>query len=678
MKDTAAAFAESEIPIFDVFVKTPPHTSFEEVTRKLALSGFPPDRVERLLAALRSGPQVKIGGGVSQERADRARSIYSAAGLMVVITPVLVLQTKVEGAFDGLFVCPACGERVVLPPSRQCPHCGVFVDKVTEEFLLKRKIMQQERAKLTFKADRDTKESLKLSRQAMEAAIRAEVRKELEAEFGRGEGVHFLSGKAGLLRMGGMASLLALAFAGGNAMSQSTWPWSNPDGSTNPKQVSAVDSLMAKAGLGKPGVTEVTPTAGDVASEDLLTTSGSNGNGKGLTLDQALAAANTLGKALGNTTAERAWAGSAVPSVGGPAVVSSPASATVEMRSVLPVSPETRSILTAEFASQMAQLGQWQRAQDILRSLKAMPNLPASPAVGTAVRLAELEVQAWALGAVGKDRVGKAVEELKSAANRLDPAERVRAMGRIGVILSHHAPSPSGASGASAIFIAVASDALKLVTDPGLQRELQGEWMVLKGEALLGEATGWVRLGHWTKARLASSALDSLIQQAPGDSAKARLHALQSRMRQHLGEANQSRESLARALALVRAAPPSFERAVLLRAIGNLSGAAALEPVQSEVRSLVAQMGSQTGMQSARALAQLAFLQADAGLSARSEQYNRQARETGGLNPQDFALIQAELTVRAPMAVASFMHNAGRYAESELVWQGLATYLFST
>ena len=675
MKDTAAAFAESEIPIFDVFVKTPPHTSFEEVTRKLALSGFPPDRVERLLAALRSGPQVKIGGGVSQERADKAKFIYSAAGLVVVITPVLVLQTKVEGAFDGLFVCPACGERVILPPSRQCPHCGVFVDKVTEEFLLKRKIMQQERAKLTFKADRDTKESLKLSRQAMEAAIRAEVRKELEAEFGRGEGVHFLSGKAGLLRMGGMASLLALAFAGGNAMSQSIWPWSNPDGNPNPRQVSAVDTQMAKAGLGKPGVAEVTPTAGDVAIEDLLTTSGSNGNGKGLTLDQALAAANTLGKALGNTTAERAWVGSAAPSVGGPAGVSSPASATVEMRSVLPVSPETRSILTAEFASQMAQLGQWQRAQDILRSLKAMPNLPASPAVGTAVRLAELEVQAWALGAVGKDRVGKAVEELKSAANRLDPAERVRAMGRIGVILSHHAPSLSAAS---STFTALASDALKLVAGPGLRRELQGEWMVLKGEALLVEATGWVKLGHWTKARLASSALDSLIQQAPGDSAKARLHALQSRIWQHLGEANQSRESLARALALARAIPPSFERAGLLRAIGNLSGAAALEPVQSEVRSLVAQMGSQTGMQSARALAQLAFLQADAGLSARSEQYNRQARETGGLNPQDFALIQAELTARAPMAVASFMHNAGRYAESELVWQGLATYLFST
>ena len=65
MKDVAVPFAESEIPVFDVFVKTPPNTSFEEVTRTLALSGLPSDQVERLLAALRNGPQVKIGGGVS-------------------------------------------------------------------------------------------------------------------------------------------------------------------------------------------------------------------------------------------------------------------------------------------------------------------------------------------------------------------------------------------------------------------------------------------------------------------------------------------------------------------------------------------------------------------------------------------------------------------------------------
>ena len=675
MKDVAVPFAESEIPIFDVFVKTPSNTSFEEVTRALGLSGLPPDRVERLLVALRNGPQVKIGAGVSQERADKAKSVYCAAGLVVVISPVLVLQTKVEGAFDGLFVCPACGERVVLPPSRQCPHCGVFVDKVTEAFLLKRKIMQQERAKLTYQADRDTQDSLKLSRQAMEAAIRAEVRKELEAEFGRSEGAHFLSGKAGLLRLTGMASLLVLAFAGGNAMSQSAWPWSNSDSILNFKKTVGVNSLMDKTGLGKAGATEATPTAGELDIEDLLTTSGSNGNGKGLTLDQALAAANTLGKALGNTTAERAWAGAVSPSIAGSAGSSSLALLPIQKMPALPASPETRWILTVEFARQLAELGQWQRAQDVLRSLKATPNLNATPEVASGVRLAELEVRAWALGAVGKDRVGKAIEALQSATNLPDPAERVHAMGRIGVILIQQAPSQAAASRA---FIAQAGDALKSVADVNLREKLQGDWMVFMGEAHVAEVAGLARSGQWKKAKLASSPLDSWIQQAPEGSAKARLHAIQSRMRQQLGEADQSRESLVRALSMAGAETSLHGRAVLLRDIAKLSGAAALEPVQLAIRSLVAQLGSQSGVEKVKALILLALIQADAGLNARAEEYRRAALETGGVSPVDWAVIQSELMFRTNMLVASRMHSQGRYAESELVWQGLATYLFST
>ena len=675
MKDVAVPFAESEIPVFDVFVKTPPNTSFEEVTRTLALSGLPSDQVERLLAALRNGPQVKIGGGVSQERADKAKSVYRAAGLVVVISPVLVLQTKIEGAFNALFVCPACSERVMLPPSRQCPHCGVFVDKVTEAFLLKRKIMQQERAKLTYQSDRDTQDSLKMSRQAMEAAIRAEVRKELEAESGRSEGAHFLSGKAGLLRLAGMFSLLVMAFAGGNAMSQAAWPWSNSDSILNFKKTVGVNPLMDKTGSGKAGVTEATSIAGEQDIEDLLTTSGSNGNGKGLTLDQALAAANTLGKSLGNTTAERAWTGAVSPSVAGPAGNSSLALFPIQKIPALPASPETLWILTVEFARQLAELGQWQRAQDVLRSLKATPNFNVTPEVASGIRLADLEVRAWALGAVGKDRVGKAIEALQSATNLPDPAERVHAMGRVGVILSHQAPSQAASSRA---FIAQAGDALKSVADVSLREKLHGDWMVFMGEAYVAEVASLAKSGQWKKAKLGSSALDSLIQQAPQGPAKARLHAIQSRMRQQLGEADQSRESLARALSMAAAETSLPGRAVLLRAIAKLSGAAALEPVQLAVRSLVAQLGSQSGVDKGKALTQLALLQADAGLNARAEEYRRVAVETGGVSPAELAVIQSELMFRTNLAVASLMHSQGRYAESELVWQGLATYLFST
>ena len=671
MNQTAAPFAESEIPLFDVFVRAPEDTSLQNIERLVqAVPGQSPANMERLIKALRNGPQVKIGGGVSQERADRARAQFSKAGLVVVISPVLVLQSMMTGAFDGLFVCPACNGRVLLPTNRQCPDCGVFVDKVTEEFLLKRKIMEQERAKLTYQADRDTKDSLKLSRQAMEAAIRAQVRKELEAEMGYRSGGLF-GGKVGLMRATGIAGMLALAFAGGKAMPQSGWSWSQTEKAVKGSAPADVDAMLDQIAPRTANLSTGPTTEGSPDIEDLLTQPGANRNGKGISLEQALAAANTLGKAVGNTTAERAWAGSVAPTKGGgPAtgaqIGGGPATA--------PATALAKWFLTAEFARQLAELGQWQRAQDVVKALKAMPQLAQEPAAAAAVRLADLEVQAWAIGPLGEGRARNAADALKSAAVALeDPAERALALGRAGVILSHHAQLPPAASQA---FLTLAAQALKSVANVHQRAMAVDDWMVSMGEVLLAEVAMQAKAGLWSKAKAASVQLEGLIRQASTASARARLYAIDARIRQQLGQADRSTQSLDMALSTGGGDASLSARAALLRSVAYLSGAAALEPVQAAVNAILVPLESQSGMAKAQALTQLALLQADAGLRAKADQYSRMARDTPGVSASEAVTVNADLMVRGALATARLLHGQGRYAESEVLLKGLADYLF--
>ena len=671
MNQTAAPFAESEIPLFDVFVRAPEDTSLQNIERLVqAVPGQSSANRERLIKALRNGPQVKIGGGVSQERADRARAQFSKAGLVVVISPVLVLQSMMTGAFDGLFVCPACNGRVLLPQNRQCPDCGVFVDKVTEEFLLKRKIMEQERAKLTYQADRDTKESLKLSRQAMEAAIRAQVRKELEAEMGhRSEGI--FSGRVGLMRATGIAGLLALAFAGGNAMPQSGLPWGKADNTVKGSAPADVDTMLDQIASRTANTSMGPPAEGSPDIEDLLTQPGASRTGKGISLEQALAAANTLGKAVGNTTAERAWAGSAAPTKGGNPAIGTQVGGS---QATAPATALAKWLLTAEFARQLAELGQWQRAQDVVKALKAMPRLALDPVAAAAVRLADLEVQAWAIGPLGEGRARNAADALKSAAVALeDPAERAQALGRAGVILSHHAQLPPAASQA---FLTLAAQALKSVTKVQQRAVAVDDWMVSMGEVLSAEVAMHAKSGLWSKAKTASAQLEGLVKQATTASARARLYAIDFRIRQQLGQADRSAQSLEMALSTGGLDASLPARAAMLRAIAHLSGAAALEPVQTAVNAFLVQLESQTGMVKAQALTQLALLQADAGLRAKADQYARMARDTPGVSASDAVTLNADLIVRGELAAARLLHGQGRYAESEVLLKGLADYMF--
>ena len=97
---------------------------------------------------------------------------------------MLSLQTMKAVEADGSSVCPACQKRIMLPANRQCPSCGVFVDKVTKEFLLRKKILEQERGKMALLASKQAADRELENTRSMEDAIRRQIRDELEEEFG--------------------------------------------------------------------------------------------------------------------------------------------------------------------------------------------------------------------------------------------------------------------------------------------------------------------------------------------------------------------------------------------------------------------------------------------------------------------------------------------------------------
>lgn len=721
---------ETDNPLFDVVVRLPPNVSLEEVERRaIQDAGIRPDRVESLIKVLRSVPQAKIGAGVSRERADKAREQFSRAGLEVEVTSILALQTMVTGSFDGRVVCPACNNRVLLPDNRQCPSCGVFVDKISDEALLKRRMMEQEKARLDFQATKDAKQTEKSVREALEADLRAKVRKELEAQYGIGKGRS--SRSMSLVKGVGILALLGVAFVGGRAMSTGSFSMESILGGSKSAKGSSpaeVDKMLdtvgpkggagpaAAAGGAAPGggpagdaSADAGGPTGDVDVDDPLiqAAGGKRIGAKGLTIEQAVAASQTLAKAVGNTTAERAMAGAGVPGAAGgaaapgaapgggtpgggsaPGTTASPGaaggtaggggpSAAAAGNSGPAAGPGVpaglKLSLAAEFAGQLAELGQGGRGREVLKGVKAAPALASEASAAAAVRLADLEIQAWSLATPGSAKARTGVDTILANARALsDAAERARALTRVGVILSRNGSLPPEAARA---FLTEASETLKSIGDGRQRAYAVSEWAVGLGEVLLAESTAKAKSGQWSKVQAAAAQLEALVRQAPDGFATARLSAIEYQVRQQLGQPDRATQSLNAALAAAGKVSHLGERASWLRAIGHLSGAAADEKVQASVGALQEQLKGKSGLEKAQAFTQLSLLHSEAGLRAKAAELAQSAQSTLGLSPADAVTVNAELMVRGDLAAAKVLHGVGLYAESEALLRKLAGYL---
>jgi hypothetical protein len=679
MSDSAVSAPESDIPLFDIWVKLPPDADFDDIEyRGREFAGIREDHLATLLQSLRNSPQAKIGSAVSRERADKAKDQFSKAGLLIEIAPLLTIQTKMVGSFDGRYFCPACQNPVELPDNRQCPSCGVFVDKVDEDFLLKRRLKEQERSKIESQLMRDTKNTDKRNRELREASIREQIRKELEEEYGLNKKSGVFSGKNGLLRAGVALVFLVVAFAGGQyvqtkrGQSDAT---TAANAATAAKDAAAanVDKMLDQVGPKETGTGAITTAqTGDPDIDDPLiqAAGGKRIGADGITIEQAVAAAQVLGKSVGNT------AGQNSPRATGASIEKSSGQtpASVADTTAAPIAEQTKIVLTAEFAQQLAELGQTTRAREVIKTLKGSPKLTAEPGAAQAVRQADLEIQAWAIQSQAEGRARAEMDRIKSnAAAMADAGERTQALARVGIILSRHQQLPSEAARA---FLTLAAESLKSVPNSPQRVTILNDWIVSLGEVLLADVNARAKAGDWSKARAAGAQLEALIKQASEPSSAARLQAINYQVQQRLGQPAKANQNLMNAITLANAMNNTLERASVLRAITGLSRAPIDDKLLPAITSLSNLLETRAGLEKAQALTQLSLLFGDAGLKDKSNQYNQRVQTAAGLTPQDSATVNANLLVRSDMSEAKFLHEAGLYAESEVVLLRLGSYLF--
>ncbi len=677
-----ATIEESSEALFDVVVKVPSGAKLEDIERMaLGPAGIRADRVESLIKALRSVPQAKIGAGVPRARADAAKEQFTKAGLTVEITPVLSIQVKTDGAFDGLFGCPSCKQRVTLPENRQCPNCGVFVDKVTDEAQMRRRIMEQERAKLDFQASRGAQQAEKMTRDQLEAQLRAEVRAELEAKMGIKKAASKL-GQA--LKVVALVGVMGAVFIGGRGTGAG-WSWEEiKGGSSAPKGKAAeVDKMLdsvGPAGGAQAGAGAADGAGGGSGDPDiddpLIQAAGGKRIGaKGISMEQAVAASMTLAKSVGNTTAERALAGAPVgggggaPGATGAAAAAAGGGAAVEAT----VAPAAKQLLALEFTTQLAEMGQLPRATQMIKALKASPKTTSDPAVASAARVADMEVRAWSMQALGEGKARAAADALMSdAAGLADPYERAAALSRVGAILARHPQLPPEASRA---FLTKAVDSVKAVGNADMRTAATGQWAVSFGEALLADAITKAKAGVWSKVQQASTQVDTLIAQAPDAASQAKLYAIGAQLKLQLGQQDKAVQGMEAGLAQAGRVEPLSERAAVLRAMAQLSGGAGSDKLQAAAAALQTQATAKTGGERARTLTQLSLMSVDAGQRGRASELADAARASPGLGAGDAVQVNADLIVRSDMAAARVLHGLGLYAESETVLQRVGNYL---
>ena len=685
---------DSAVPLFDVVISMPPGAKLETI-QKLAETeaGLPPDRVERLIKVLRSTPNAKVGAAVTLERAEEERARFTKAGLLVEVTPLLTVQTLSAGSFDGLEGCPACGKRAVMPKNRQCPSCGVFIDKLTDEYLLKKKIMQQELGAIEFQKSKSAKDTTKNSRESVEAAIRAQVRAELEKKYGISkEG--FFKGKAGLLTGITVAIVMGLLYAGekGVTIGGMSLPWGKkeaPPGAMSAsslQQASAGASAAGAAGTagvaGAAGGAAADPTGDPDIDDPLIQAAGGKRIGaKGLTMEEAVAASKTLAKSVGNTTAERALAGAPVGGPGGAAGAKAGAQAGATGASGTgeasggttdTVPKQTKQVLTAEFASLLAEIGQGARAREVLKALAGGINPATDTQAALAFQAAQLKTQAWSAQRMG-GQAGQAAEELKTKTQAIANAqERTQLQGQVAVILSRN---PQLAPEVPRMFLSLGAESLKAVGGAQTNATL-GDLAVSMAEVFLNETTARAKAGGWTKAKASAAQVEDLIKQAPDAWAQSRLYAVDHQAKLQTGQTDKAAKSLESALALAGKNSNLQERAMWLRSIAQLSDASTQEQFESVANNLQTQLNAKSGIEKARGLTELSLLYTAAGLPGKSAQLRSLAQATTGLSAADSVTINTDLLVRSDMATAKMLHGLGRYAEAEVVLQRIGGYLF--
>ncbi len=715
MSEPAAPAQEEEIDVvkYDITVELQKGITLEQFRQTaIEVVGIQEARVDALVKVLRSGPNARIGADIPQDRAFKARDDFTQAGLKVTLNAVLALQKKTVTASDGKVACPACDARVLLPDNRQCPHCGVFVDKVTPEMLLRKKLLEQEKRKMEMRQDIEQKGDLKKQQDAMEKRVRDEIRAELEEEYGLSDGGARMS-KATKIKLAGAAlGLVAVAFLGGRFLGGGAGAGTGPGspsaiagapGAAGAAGGSAVAAAtQAAAGASKGGDIDkilqtlpsagdagiVAPESGDEAEQEMaMLKSARNGgpNAQGMSMEQAVAASMSIAQSVGNTTAQRAISGAGGGAAGGGAAgggatggpAGAPGSAgasavVIDAAQITGLPPEFKKDSALEFAVALAEMGQAVRGRGILKDLQNSPTI--APALADKLRAAEVQVNAWGLARTSADRAKKMMSSFGAELAAIkDPALRAHAASQVAVALANQSNAPELAAQP---FLNLAAEAVTQAA-PGAQGPATELLLLATGKVLLEGVESASRAGQMARANSLAGKLDGLSKQAKNNAASARLLALVYRAKQLTASESVASTVLDSALSTAVKVPDLPARIAAVQSVGELAGAGAHPAVQKSLQSLEAALQLEKGGARQQAASAMAAAYASLGDSGKADSARRMLATTPGLPPGETHTATAQALVASDLALARHLHTSGLNGQAETVLVRIAGYLFS-
>ena len=664
-----AGLSEVEVePQFDVFIRVPPHEQVDLLAGRLrSVLGMDELKVQSIVNRLRSMPVIQIGAKVSKGAADKAASDFKRVGFNVELQPVLALQIKAQVG-KRPYECPSCEAETVLTAQRQCSQCGVYVDKLTEEFLLHKKISKEERRRAETLAAKDVEARARNAKNRAEALLRDKIRKELEEELGiKKVKISIFSGRAGLVRAGGVLLLIGGAFAGGMGASSLLYRsgrGSEPQLAHGISQVDDIEKLLmtspsinkkldepssAKADeLGEPAV--------DMTSDESLINIAEQGRGKGegLTVAQAVAASQKLAKPLVSRAEQ-----TKVQQQENPENRSAVRNATVHAE--IPV--KLKPMLQAVLARILAELGHVQRAHEVIKTAYKAPMAVRGVDGTIQLKLADIEVEAFSLLGASESRVKSQLDVIvKNVAELPSPYWRALALARLGSILGS-SPRPLVANALP--YFQQANETAKQIAPIEQRDAAMGDLIVSMARLQLESATQYASKGLWSHARERVNESEAIHKQFVNGRTQSRLAAVEYQSQYLLGSHEHATEILQNAmintekLGLIEKLQALRVWAVVLHVSDSAAFQKLLILTQAQVEAL------QAGPEKMQVIGELALIHADAGKSDIFETLRSRAALITGVPPEAAVEINARLGVMGILALARNASKRGNFAAVE-------------
>jgi hypothetical protein len=552
-KATSSSAHDEEFQ-FDVIVSMPMSMD-KEILRQRALEGLgvSEEAVDRLITSLTQHRILKVKSAVPRSVADETGQKFEKIGFRVEIAHCLGLKKAVEKVDDRV-ICPACDVKVVPSPETECPNCGVFINKLSEDFLERKRIMKRERARLEAMVGGEKAEAERLAKAEAEKRMREEILAELEAEFG----ITRKKDRVGRLPSWAVPALGVVAVIGAFFGGRST--------GYEAGESQATQTVTAKMTAEAAAAAAAENEDDDVAKLEAATKK----------MKSDMAAAANFGKALTGGGATAGVGGAGVAGGGGGATGSagaSPNSLTsaatgADGAAAEPVAnPITNEAVKREVAYELvmllAEIGQIDRARELVGRAIAGDQASNDPKLTLQLRLMQLEVDAWTLVHAGAEKPQEQADALLKAVGEIpDSGERSIAGASIGAILLRR---PDLTPQTVESLMKIANDSYKLQKGKSKSR-VGHEVVVARGKGLLNAVRARIDRGMMQQALPLAQELNAMASSV-SDPAGAVLFGFDHEANRWLGNGAGAQKSLELSLTKVRKSTTLAQEGASLRSI---------------------------------------------------------------------------------------------------------------